>query len=205
MANLDLIVVKIGSSTLVDPAGKLDQAYIDALCAQIAELRSRGKSVIVVSSGAAAAGREVLGIAQRPSDIPTLQACAATGQAKLIEAYEAGGEIPVRTESRDFDSWYEKRTAEDGKIDWHARTRDIYNLIRAVSEPFPGAFCHAEGKMVRIWECHPFDEMIDFHDHAPGEIIDVFDGKPIVRTVDGSLLIDRYECDIALTAGMLLY
>lgn len=124
---------------------------------------------------------------------------------KLIEAYEAGGEIPVRTDSRDFDSWYDKRTAEDGKIDWHARTRDIYNLIRAVTSPFPGAYCHAEGKVVRIWEAHPFDEMIDFHAYAPGEIIDVFDGKAVVRTVDGSLLIDRYECEITLTAGMLLY
>ncbi len=88
MANLDLIVVKIGSSTLVDADGRLDHGYIDSLCAQVAELRRRGKRVIIVSSGAAAAGREVLGLHERPSDIPTLQACAATGQAKLIESYE---------------------------------------------------------------------------------------------------------------------
>ena len=88
MEPLDLIVVKIGSSTLVDSAGKLDHAFIDNLCTQIAELRRRGKRVIVVSSGAAAAGREVLGFETRPTDIPTLQACAATGQAKLIESYE---------------------------------------------------------------------------------------------------------------------
>ncbi|HQE70310.1 MAG TPA: glutamate 5-kinase, partial [Atopobiaceae bacterium] len=84
----DLIVVKVGSSTLVDDGGKLDRGFIDALCTQIAELRTRGKRVIVVSSGAAAAGREVLGFASPPADIPTLQACAATGQAKLIESYE---------------------------------------------------------------------------------------------------------------------
>lgn len=84
----DLIVVKVGSSTLVDDGGKLDRGFIDALCIQIAELRTRGKRVIVVSSGAAAAGREVLGFASPPTDIPTLQACAATGQAKLIESYE---------------------------------------------------------------------------------------------------------------------
>ncbi|MBR5970692.1 MAG: hypothetical protein IK016_10175 [Lachnospiraceae bacterium] len=170
--------------------------------------------------------------------------------AKLIAAYDAGGEIPIRTESRDFDSWYEKRTAQDGKIDWHARTREIYNLVRAVSEPFPGAYCYVEGRQkdnsarasgrtvhpaaqsvrtcdagdpadraiaagdlecpigplptLKAWEVHPFDEMIDFHDYAPGEIIDVFDGKPVVRTVDGSLLIDRYECDVPLKAGMML-
>ena len=88
MGSNDLIVVKIGSSTLVDAAGRLDHAYIDSLCDQIAELRAQGKRIIVVSSGAAAAGREVLGLTERPKDIPTLQACAATGQAKLIEAYE---------------------------------------------------------------------------------------------------------------------
>ena len=83
-----LIVVKIGSSTLVDADGRLDHGYIDSLCTQIAALRERGIHVITVSSGAAAAGREVLGFETRPTDIPTLQACAATGQARLIESYE---------------------------------------------------------------------------------------------------------------------
>ena len=83
-----LIVMKIGSSTLVDADGRLDHGYIDSLCTQIAALRERGIHVITVSSGAAAAGREVLGFETRPTDIPTLQACAATGQARLIESYE---------------------------------------------------------------------------------------------------------------------
>ena len=57
---------------------------------------------------------------------------------------------------------------------------------------------------VTVWEAHPFDEMIDFSAYAPGEVVDVFDGKPIVRTVDGSLLIDRYECGRELAAGDVL-
>ena len=57
---------------------------------------------------------------------------------------------------------------------------------------------------MRIWEAHPFDEMIDFSEYAPGEVIDVFDGKPVVRTVDGSLLIDRYESDLVLKMGDVL-
>ena len=111
---------------------------------------------------------------------------------KLLKAYEKG-EIVIRTESKDFDSWYQKRTAEDGKIDFHGRTRDIYNLIRGVAAPFPGAYAMVSGKKLIIWEAHPFDEMIDFSDYEPGEVIDVFDGKPVVRTVDGSLLIERFE------------
>lgn len=122
---------------------------------------------------------------------------------KLLRAYQEGN-IAVRTESRDFDSWYEKRTAADGKIDFHERTRSIYNLIRGVSEPFPGAFAMCGGQTVRIWEAHPFDEMIDFSAYRPGEIVDIFDGKLIVRTVDGSLLVDRYECGRILAVGDIL-
>lgn len=122
---------------------------------------------------------------------------------KLLKAYEEDA-IVIRTDSKDFDSWYEKRTAADGKIDFHARTREIYNLIRGVAEPFPGAFAMCGENEVRVWEAHPFDEMIDFSAYAPGEVIDVFDGKLVVRTVDGSLLIDRYECVRSLQAGDML-
>lgn len=122
---------------------------------------------------------------------------------KLLSAYMAGN-VEVRTASKDYDSWYSKRTAADGKIDFHDRTRNIYNLIRAVAAPFPGAFAFAGENKVIIWEAHPFDEMIDFSMYAPGEVLDIFDEKPIVRTVDGSLLIDRYECAGVLKIGDIL-
>ncbi len=122
---------------------------------------------------------------------------------RLLAAYEEG-DIRVRTDSRDFDSWYEKRTAADGRIDFHERTRNIYNLIRGVAAPFPGAFAMCGGERVTIWRAQPFDEMIDFSAYAPGEVIDVFDGKPVVRTVDGSLLIDSYESGRELKAGDIL-
>ena len=120
---------------------------------------------------------------------------------KLLKAYKDKS-ITIRTESKDFDSWYNKRTAVDGKIDFHARTREIYNLIRGVAAPFPGAFAECNGKKVTVWQAHPFDEMIDFSGFAPGEIIDIFDDKLVVRTVDGSLLIDKYETEDDFTLGV---
>ena len=57
---------------------------------------------------------------------------------------------------------------------------------------------------VTVWSAHPFDEMLDFSMYAPGEIIDIFDGKLIVRTVDGSLLIDEFECGMELKPGDIL-
>ncbi len=82
-----LIVFKIGSSTLVDETGALDRPFIRRLCDQVAALREGGDQVVVVSSGAAAAGRDVLGFSKRPDDIATLQACASVGQTALTEAY----------------------------------------------------------------------------------------------------------------------
>lgn len=119
--------------------------------------------------------------------------CAQNLIRKLLKAY-AEKNITVKTASRDFDSWFSKRTAADGKIDFRQKTRTIYNLIRGVTAPFPGAFALRGEEKVIIWAARPFDEMIDFSDYAPGEVIAVFDEKPVVRTVDGSLLIDRYEC-----------
>ncbi len=131
---------------------------------------------------------------------------------KLLAAYEAGT-VSVRRDSKDRDSWFEKRTAKDGKIDFNARTREIYDLIRGVAAPFPGAFAYVcrDGKepagekdRVTVWEARPFDEIIDFSAFAPGEVVDVFDGKPVVRTVDGSLLIHRYESEVTLQTGDVL-
>lgn len=82
-----LIVFKIGSTTLLDGDNNLDIAFLRSLCAQIVALKAQGNSVILVSSGASAVGRSLLGFSERPKDIPALQACAAVGQAKLIEHY----------------------------------------------------------------------------------------------------------------------
>ena len=122
---------------------------------------------------------------------------------KLLKAY-AEDNIMIRTESKEYDSWYNQRTAADGKIDFRGRTRDIYNLIRGVAAPFPGAYAMIGEEKVIVWEAHPFDEMIDFSAYAPGEVIDVFDKKPVVRTLDGSLLIDRYESGREIVVGDLL-
>ena len=77
-----------------------------------------------------------------------------------------------------------------------------------MAAPFPGAFAYVneeqEDWKITIWEAHPFDEMIDFSAYAPGEVIDIFDGKLVVRTVDGSLLIDRFEYSRDIKTGDIL-
>jgi glutamate 5-kinase len=84
------IVVKIGSSLLVDRAsGELKSAWLDTLADDVAGLVKSGKQVIVVSSGAIALGRHVLGFAKGTLELEKSQAAAAVGQISLAGAYQA--------------------------------------------------------------------------------------------------------------------
>ena len=81
------VVVKVGSSSLASPDGHLDGARVDTLVSALAGLRSDGREVVLVSSGAIAAGLGPLGLARRPRDLATLQAAASVGQGALVHRY----------------------------------------------------------------------------------------------------------------------
>ena len=70
------MVVKIGSSTVVETGRGANDAFIGSLARQAARLRELGWNLVVVSSGAIACGAPVLGFTRRPKDMPSLQACA---------------------------------------------------------------------------------------------------------------------------------
>ncbi len=82
------VVIKIGSRVLTDSDASLDMAVIRRISSDIAALRERGIQVVVVSSGAIAAGRSELGLTDKPRTIPHKQAAAAVGQSRLMRAYE---------------------------------------------------------------------------------------------------------------------
>jgi glutamate 5-kinase len=81
-------VVKVGSALLTDDGRGLDEAVIISLVAQLAALRERGCEVVLVSSGAVAAGVVRLGMHSRPHLLHELQAAAAAGQSVLVQSYE---------------------------------------------------------------------------------------------------------------------
>lgn len=81
------IVVKIGSSSLSSAGGGLDVARVDALVDSLAAARDHGDEIVLVSSGAIAAGLAPLGLARRPRDLATQQAAASVGQGALIARY----------------------------------------------------------------------------------------------------------------------
>lgn len=82
-----IVVAKLGSSTLVDERFRIDRDFVGRLCDQVAQLVGEGVRVVLVSSGAVAAGLDQLGFDTRPQDMGSLQACAAAGQVALTEAY----------------------------------------------------------------------------------------------------------------------
>ncbi|MBC7218534.1 MAG: glutamate 5-kinase [Hadesarchaea archaeon] len=87
LARAKRIVVKIGTRSITDERHRLDPEKIGRLVSNVMGLRSRGKEVIIVSSGAIGAGVGRLNLNGRPKDIPALQATAAVGQGMLMQVY----------------------------------------------------------------------------------------------------------------------
>lgn len=82
------VVVKVGSSSLTYPTGKLNLRRIGALTTALADLKNSGIDPVLVTSGAVAAGMAKLGVTERPADIRSRQAIAAVGQCALMHIYD---------------------------------------------------------------------------------------------------------------------
>ena len=83
------IVIKVGSTTLTHPeTGALNLGKIEQLVRQISDLRGAGREVVLVSSGAVAAGKQTVGKKGKLGTLAEKQACAAVGQAKLMMVYQ---------------------------------------------------------------------------------------------------------------------
>jgi len=97
VAGAKRVVVKIGSSSLASPAGGLDGDRVDALVDAIGARLADGTQVVLVSSGAIAAGLRPLGLRSRPRDLATQQAAASVGQGLLLARYTSSFARHART------------------------------------------------------------------------------------------------------------
>lgn len=82
------IVVKVGTSTLAHPTGRLNIQRMEKLCKVLSDLKNMGHEIILVSSGAIAMGFGKLNLSERPKDVPMKQASAAVGQCELMYIYD---------------------------------------------------------------------------------------------------------------------
>ena len=83
------VLIKIGTNTLTNNEGDLDNAAIKNIVNQIADIKKKGKNVVLVTSGAIGAGMKELNLKSKPQDITMRQVCAAVGQSILMDTYQS--------------------------------------------------------------------------------------------------------------------
>jgi len=110
--------------------------------------------------------------------------------ARQIDALLAGtaAETP-QDETRA--TYFGRRTPEDGRIAWTQTSTQIFNLIRAVTEPYPGAFTDVNGARLLVWWAETDPPATGQRRGAPGELLSV--SPLVVATVDGALELTRVE------------
>jgi methionyl-tRNA formyltransferase len=111
----------------------------------------------------------------------------------IVELYPllASGTAPRRPQLEEAGSVACRRTPEDGSIDWTKTTSEIFNLIRGLTSPYPGAFTFYEGRRVTIWQAQPVERPAQYVGRIAGAVagISKADGYVDVLTGDGVLRI----------------
>ncbi|MDI6853614.1 MAG: formyltransferase [Deltaproteobacteria bacterium] len=114
-----------------------------------------------------------------------------TAEELMYETYPLlrAGRAPRVPQNHTQASYFGGRKPQDGRIDWNKSAREIYNLVRAVTHPYPGAFTTLAGRKLFIWWGRPLAEPAP-PGAAPGEVVSRLPGQGlIVATGDGMLLI----------------
>ena len=89
-------------------------------------------------------------------------------------------------------TYFGGRCPEDGRIVWHEPARRLYDLIRAVTAPYPGAFTTYRGERLFVWWARPLD--LGSRVAVPGEVMEIRPGAGmVVATGSGALLLDRVQ------------
>ncbi len=95
------------------------------------------------------------------------------------------GTLPRRKQDDREATVMPKRRPEDGRIDWRRSTREVYNWIRALTEPYPGAFSVLDGQNVWIWVARADRALTSRNNFKPGDVTQNAEGWPLVATGDG--------------------
>lgn len=96
-------------------------------------------------------------------------------------------------------TFYPKRTPDDGLINWNQTSEKLYDFIRAITKPYPGAFSYLDNKKIKIWKAQPFDNKITYDQNKIGQIVEIFSsGDFVVKCELGSLLVTEYEGTVSI-------
>jgi len=108
-------------------------------------------------------------------------------------------EVEPVEQKKENGSYYGKRTPADGLINWEQSAKIIYNLIRAVSHPYPGAFTYLDDEKVFIWRAEV--EAKNANNEQPGKIIEKSDDSLFVQCGKGQLFVTDYETKTEISTG----
>jgi methionyl-tRNA formyltransferase len=87
------------------------------------------------------------------------------------------------------------RNPEDGIIKWEKDSTSVYNLVRALTYPYPGAFTYYNGKRIAIWSCEVYDIPV-YEGVVPGKVIKIIRGKGVVVLCSqGAVLIRKIQVE----------
>lgn len=113
--------------------------------------------------------------------------------AKMIASNIKKGTL-VGSPQRGTPKYLPKRVPQDGEIDWNRSVRDIYNFVRALTHPFPGAFSKLPEGRIRMWKVRPFG--LNDDKYKNGEIVKVYhDGRLLIKASDELLFVDDYSVE----------
>jgi len=102
--------------------------------------------------------------------------------------------VPVDQDKRKATFWL-KRNPDDGIIDWNNSSRDIYNWIRALTKPYPGAFTYFGNQKILIWKAR---ESFDIRSGEPGQVLDIVPSGILVATGKGNVVLTEVEPEIKI-------
>jgi len=102
------------------------------------------------------------------------------------------GTAPRRPQDLSQGSYFGGRTPADGRIDWRQSARQIYNLVRAVAQPYPGATTRWQQRGLTIWWAQPAG---GGRDASPGTVVGIDDESITLQTGDGCLRVLRVQLD----------
>ncbi|MDP3070742.1 MAG: formyltransferase [Opitutaceae bacterium] len=116
--------------------------------------------------------------------------CARAVLARQIDALLAGTARETPQDEAQA-TYFTGRKPEDGRINWTQTSRQIFNLIRAVTDPYPGAFADVDGARLMVWWAEPDSPAAKGKRGAPGEVLSVT--PLVIATGDGAIELTKIE------------
>ena len=106
------------------------------------------------------------------------------------------GNAPRTAQDERMATYTCRRIPEDNRIDWSRPASEVYNLIRAVTAPYPGAFTTFAGRRLTVWAAHPLPEHPPYAGRIPGRVVEIRPGEgSVVLTGDGALLLTDVQVE----------